>query len=161
DRSLNLGQVLAADAAQGRVVAEFFIATVPDPVDSRFGYRFDSVLDALQMAVETHGWSLDRFWLPWWPSGRQFGNRAKLEPVASRSEKHLLHEVNPGVLLFRGDRPRSDAPQPLMVVLLVGETPTSGVAKEALTKSLDVVREYNIRGLGVTVGGAVLVSIAG
>src|SRR5689334_8641626 len=49
---------------------EFLIATVPDPLDSRFGYNFDSTLDAIQMAIESQGYVLDRYWLPWWPSGR-------------------------------------------------------------------------------------------
>ena len=59
----------------------FLIATVPDPIDSRFGYRFDGVLDDIQMAIETLEWNLDRYWLPWWPLGTQPGQRDYLKPI--------------------------------------------------------------------------------
>ncbi len=142
---LNLGQILACDYDQGRIEAQFLIATVPDPIDSRFGYRFDSVLDSVQMAVESRGWRFDRSWLPWWPSGRQLGDREKPRPVDDGSElvdRHL-HEAKPGVMLFRGKRQDHNPRQPLLVVLLVGETPTSGIAKGALTESLNVIGSYH------------------
>ena len=45
---------------------EFLIVTVPDPIDSPFGYLFDQVIDAVQRAVEKkNAYSLDRAWLPW------------------------------------------------------------------------------------------------
>src|SRR5574341_2378047 len=39
----------------------FLIATVPDPIDSRFDYLFDRHLDAAQRALESAGYVLDRF----------------------------------------------------------------------------------------------------
>jgi hypothetical protein len=145
DPALNLGQILASDFTKGRIDAQFLIATVPDPIDSRFGYRFDSVLDAVQMAVESRGWRLDRSWLPWWPSGRQLGDREKLKPVddGSDSVDRLLHEAKPGVMLFRGKRKDHHVRQPLLVVLLVGETPTSGIAKGAVAESLNIIDSYH------------------
>ena len=59
----------------------FLIATAPDPIDSRFGYRFDAVIDDIQMAIESLGWNLDRHWLPWWPPGTQPGRRDTLKPI--------------------------------------------------------------------------------
>src|SRR5262249_8378702 len=44
---------------------EFLIACVPDPTDSHSGDRFDNLIDALQRAVETQQYVLDRFWFPW------------------------------------------------------------------------------------------------
>jgi hypothetical protein len=102
-------------------------------------------MDAVQMAVESQEWKLDRFWLPCWPSGRQFGNRDDLKPVVVPigSVKQELHQARPGVLLFRGKPEKTDAAVPLLVVLLVGETPTSDVAGGAMAESLRVVQSYN------------------
>ena len=45
---------------------EFLIATVPDPIDSPYGYAFDQVVDAIQRGVQQKdGYLLDRAWLPW------------------------------------------------------------------------------------------------
>lgn len=144
DPSWNLGDLLASDAKEGELEARFLIAMVPDPIDSRFGYRFDAVLDALQMAVETSRWRFDRSWLPWWPSGRQFSDRDKVEPVLISTPSGLrpLHAEKPGVVLFRQDHAASDGKKKLLVLLLVGETPTYGVAQEALSESLDIVASY-------------------
>ena len=43
----------------------FLLALVPDPVESSSGYRFDSVVDSIQRAVETQGYVLDRYFYPW------------------------------------------------------------------------------------------------
>ena len=55
---------------------EFLIATVPDPIDSAYGYAFDQVVDAIQRAVEKKdGYILDRSWLPW-----ELDRKAKPKP---------------------------------------------------------------------------------
>jgi len=61
-----------------RAQVDFLIATVPDPIDTRFAYRFDSILDDVQMAIESQDWNLDHFWLPWMPTGAQPGKRVDL-----------------------------------------------------------------------------------
>jgi hypothetical protein len=77
------GEDFAKDLLQQQALIDlqFLIATVPDPIDSRFGYRFDGVIDDIQMAIETLEWNLDRYWLPWWPSGTQPGRRDNLKPI--------------------------------------------------------------------------------
>jgi hypothetical protein len=76
------GKELAAELRDHtEIEPEFLIATVPDPIDSRFGYRFDSVVDDIQMAIESQGWNLDRYWLPWWPAGDQPRQRDAIKPV--------------------------------------------------------------------------------
>ncbi|HEU5117956.1 MAG TPA: hypothetical protein VFT74_15120, partial [Isosphaeraceae bacterium] len=136
---------------------QFLIATVPDPIDSRFGYRFDSILDDIQMAIESQGWNLDRFWLPWRPSGEQPNDRDALEAIvptstsggnAGRSPNSAptlpLHRREPGVLLFRkhSEAKTADDRQQLLMLLVVGETPTEGLHKVAFRKSLDLVDKY-------------------
>ncbi|MFO0908710.1 MAG: hypothetical protein U0794_10180 [Isosphaeraceae bacterium] len=141
----DLGAMMATDAIAGRVEHEFLIATVPDPLDTRFAYRFDAVVDVLQMAAEARGWTFDRFWLPWWPSGRQVNDRSELR-IPADERAGAPHVRQPGMLLFRkptrgaaGEAPASR----VLIVWLVGETPTAGVAKEALATCLETQRVYH------------------
>jgi hypothetical protein len=54
-----------ADHPLHTLPVEFLIATVPDPKDSSLGYLFDRYLAAIQRALETAGYVLDRFEPPW------------------------------------------------------------------------------------------------
>ncbi len=145
DRHSDLGDLIAADG--DRVAAEFLIVTVPDPLDTRLGYRFDAALDAVQMAVESQRWNLDRSWLPWCPAGRQLTARSDLKPVIDAATQLPLHETQPGVLMFRKPRMPEDTrrSQRLLFVLMVGESPTTGVAKQPLVKCLEIIRSYHRR----------------
>jgi hypothetical protein len=44
---------------------DFLVATVPDPIDSHVGHRFDSAIDSIQRALEAKAYTLDRYWFPW------------------------------------------------------------------------------------------------
>jgi hypothetical protein len=119
----------------------FLIATVPDPVDSGLGYYFDQVVEAMQRALETQGYVIDRHWLPWKRA------EAGAPPGLSRSR---LHEDRPGLILFRkedrpcgSDQERCDPENPvLLALLLVGETPTTGMHKTAFMNSVRLVLGY-------------------
>ncbi len=91
---------------QALIDPRFLIATIPDPIDSRFGYRFDAITDDIQMAIENLGWNLDRYWLPWWPSGTQPGRRDNLKPILvpdPSTEKDFQLELPlPGGVTFSG-----------------------------------------------------------
>ena len=88
---------------------EFLIATVPDPIDSGYGYAFDQVVDAIQRAVEKKdGYILDRCWLPW-----ELDRKAKPKPGDPPSN---LRETKPGILLFRHGKDKGrkvDQPGPV------------------------------------------------
>lgn len=115
---------------------EYLIATVPDPIDSGYGYVFDQVVDAIQRAIEKKdGYILDRCWLPW-----EIDRKAKPKPGEPPSN---LRETSPGVLLFRHGRDKAmHVKDPgLCVVFLVGETPMSGVHKQAFYRALSLMRD--------------------
>jgi len=115
---------------------EFLIATVPDPIDTGYGYSFDHVVDAIQRGVEKKdGYILDRCWLPW-----ELDRKAKPKPGEPASN---LRETTPGILLFRHgkDKSRKIAHPGLCVVFLVGETPMGGIHKQAFYRALDLMRE--------------------
>ena len=143
------------------------IVAISDPKDSRLGYDFDMATEAIQRAIESEGYSLDRFRFPWVDSGSSPGSAPKGSPHDSR------HERQPGTILFRIDRqgPKPGQPAPpqeLLLLLLVGETPTAGIHQEAFATSLniawtldaqrnaddtDTTREPAIRILGPTFSG--------
>ena len=45
------------------------IASISDPRDSRLGYDFDMATEAIQRAIESEGYTLDRFRFPWLDPG--------------------------------------------------------------------------------------------
>ncbi len=118
---------------------EFLIACVPDPLDSPFGYAFDAVIDSIQRAVERkNGYVYDRCWLPW-----EADKKAKPGPDGKTK---ILRTDKPGVLLFRHhkDLKRGINNPGLCVVFLIGETPTAGIHKKAMTESLEIMRDVGL-----------------
>ncbi|MEY2934973.1 MAG: hypothetical protein RL033_5722, partial [Pseudomonadota bacterium] len=114
-----------------------YIATIPDPVDSGLGYQFETSLQALRRGLETPveatspGLSApvffrDRSWLPW-------DDRAVPDGERRASEDCRLS--TPGILLFRGANSERPA---LAALLLVGETPTTGLRRAAMASALSL-----------------------
>lgn len=102
------------------------VALVPDPVLSRLDYTYDRYLDAIQRALETDGYRLDRFDVQWM---RQRSTLEEQLKAATGAEPPAFAR-QPGLLLFRHDQ---RAP---LLMFLVGETPTGGVQKDALEDAL-------------------------
>jgi hypothetical protein len=112
----------AARSDSARVVVRHAIVVIlPDPVDSHLDWAFDSQVESVRRALETSGYVLDRFWLPWRPAA---------EGGASASD--TIRRVAPGVMLFR----RAGVRDSLAVVYLVGEIPTSGIHAVAFAAAL-------------------------
>jgi hypothetical protein len=112
-------------AASNRYSLETLIATLPDPVYSRVGWRYDLFLDAIQRALEANGYVSDRFSMPW--------QCATKDQRAEPKDPPRLQESEPGVMLFRHT---SVGSRKLLALLLVGETPTSGIHKDAFFSAL-------------------------
>lgn len=126
----------------------FLITTVPDPIDSHLAQSFDRAVDAIQKGMQDSGYILDRFYLPWRRDGEARWNISRLLPGApdgflSVNAKTIppdLHRSMPGTLLFRAThRSGPGAGEELVVVFLIGETPTSGVQRVAMTRTLDAI----------------------
>ncbi len=116
----------------------FMIATVPDPSASHLPYLFDCFLGSMQRAAEAEHLMLDRFDLPWLEelekkeaSRESSGSATEATPEPVENHDYL---TEPGLVLFRD--PQSAKGPRLLVVFLVGETPTAGVHKEALLSAL-------------------------
>lgn len=129
----------------------FLIATVPDPIDSHFAQSFDRAVDAIQNGMQDIGYVLDRFYLPWKRESENRWNIARLQPgapegflsVNAKSSPPDLHRNLPGTLLFRAtERLDPKIGEQLVVVFLVGETPTAGVQRIAMTRALEAIVAY-------------------
>ncbi len=121
---------------------ESVIATVADPIDSGFGYTFDTTLQALRLGVERDlgeqdgRFYRDRRWLPW-------DDREGSAEKAAESEE--CRHVMPGVVLFRGG---DSLRRRILVLLLVGETPTTGLHVTAMMKALAISHRITDIGKG-------------
>lgn len=132
---------------------EFLIATVPDPIDSPHAPGFDQVVDSIQRAIEKKdGYILDRCWLPWELDRKNKSkdsksdddkNKDKDDKSKESDKPSNLRETNPGVLLLRHGKDASKGvTQPgLCVVFLVGETPMTGLHKQAFHKALRIMAD--------------------
>lgn len=127
---------------------DVIIATVPDPIDSQAGWLFDAQLEAIVGAIERKmpdksaaeprddsfapwNYTRDRYVLPW-NCAAQAGERASgvagARPVDPRE--------TPGVVVFRNRNQTS-----LLLLFLVGETPTFGIHQKALSRALDAAAD--------------------
>jgi len=162
---------------------EHLIATIADPKDSRLDYLFDRHLDAIQRAIEAPedstveeppSYVLDRYLLPWKrqqnpqtqgltappqaPMILSFTSPDQVRTLPSRMQRNYIRE--PGVVLFR--QIKGDGGK-LLVLFLVGETPTRGIHKTAFRNALDQIQRLPtwltaphapIRVLGPTFSGS-------
>jgi len=110
---------------------DFIIATLPDPVDSRLPYFFDSSIDSIQRACEASGYVLDRFDLAW-------SEKVGTDAAATATTDTPRYRRDPSLLLFRSPDERK-----LLLVFLVGETPTSGLHKAAMAGALRQLADFS------------------
>ncbi|HVC45345.1 MAG TPA: hypothetical protein VND20_11060 [Candidatus Binataceae bacterium] len=116
---------------------DFVIATLPDPAYAALRYQFDGYLDAIEQALGAQEYELDRFDLPWLPSN---GDKSYIAPAAASTDSKAFSR--PGVMLFRQthlDERDKTAGERLLIVFVVGETPTAGVDPPAMRSALDQV----------------------
>jgi hypothetical protein len=105
------------------------IATVPDPELTHLSLFFDRNVESITWAAADGDLGDERYlfngyWFPWRPPTGQDANSAK----GATDEKERESRVSsPGLLLFRGFKD----PHQLLLVFLVGETPTSGINRAA------------------------------
>jgi len=109
---------------------ELLLATVPDPIDSRLPNFFDSFVESISSAAEASGYTLDRFAFPWTEADV---TGQKNQPLW----RQAIYDSDPGLILFRNPRRHE-----LLLVFVVGETPTTGIHKQALFSALDQMAQF-------------------
>ena len=102
------------------------IAIVPDPVHSHMSLQFDRSIEALQLAAESRGYVIDRYWLPW------HSDKTAATDMEAR-------ESQPGVLLFRWDGARRDEGPNLLFIFVASDTSTAGINGAQFARAVDYV----------------------
>lgn len=140
----------ALHAGAGRFARRSMIVTLPDPIDSAFGREFDTFYLAVQQAMASEGFLLDRSCPTWGGTGEEepAGDAAGADPGAGTGP---LHRRQPSALIFRrtaaGDRPAE-----VYALLLVGELLSTGVEADGMARALELV-EPGQPFAAVTAGG--------
>ena len=138
---------------------EFLVATLPDPIESGLPHQFDRQFSSIQSALQGaagQNFILTNFQLPWLRclkvAGEGKGEKAQDDKAASANcGSNPAYASEPGVVLFSepgaaaGNAGRKKANLPLradthlLLLYVVGETPTSGIHKAALTTALNEI----------------------
>ena len=110
---------------QSQSEMQFLIATVADPLHSRLSLFTDSSIQAIEDAAQATGWLFANEWLPWIDSA----DPEEKDPAKRRQEREDVRgqEKEPGILIFRRQAATPVFSDRVLVVFLVGETPTAGV----------------------------------
>src|SRR5262249_50874116 len=111
---------------------EYLIATVPDPKDTRLARDFDLVLEAIQQAIGSAEYTFDHYWLPWERSQTAPAATSLADPKTAQMAMRYLRD--PGVILFRNSKEKR-----LLLLFLVGETPTGGIYGVAFKNALQQI----------------------
>src|SRR5262249_16563424 len=72
------------------------IATVPDPIDTPFGFWFDQYVESLTRAAGNFGYIASGHWFPW-----EAHPGLRDRPESAKAGGDLLFLRHPGILLFR------------------------------------------------------------
>ena len=105
---------------------KYAVATIPDPARTRLSHLTDRALESILRAAQETGWDSDSQWLPWvYKSGEGESKwRASDEEISE-----------PGLMLFRERATKDGFPARLLLIFIVGETPTGGIDLEAISRA--------------------------
>jgi hypothetical protein len=106
---------------------QFLIAIVPDPLHSRLSLFTDSSIQAIEKGAANSEWIFATQWLPWIDGP----NPEEKDPEKRREQRQSIwrQEKQPGILVFRksAQSEKTTSRNEVLLIFLVGETPTAGV----------------------------------
>jgi hypothetical protein len=137
--------VLDALAASPDNRVTYMVVTLPKLGDAGVDSDFDQGLSAVSAAIENAGYTRDNYFMPWRerspPSGLVQATSAIASAIDKRDPGAYCGDDEPGVFLFRGDEPGGDPDAPrFLVLLVVPEVPTSGMAPKPLKRALHLAQ---------------------
>ena len=160
-KTLKADLIVSADEAneEGKPLVQFcvphntktelkvLIATVPDPELTHMALSFDRYIESITWAVAdgdggAERYSFEGFWFPWRVDDKEETDLEKRKAAQADQEKRL---AKPGLLLFRGQT----KPDRLLLVFLVGETPTSGINRIAFHNAWNYATNLKNKNLGI------------
>jgi hypothetical protein len=119
---------------------EKVLTTVPDPWHTRLALFADGSLDAIEAAATRAHWVFAAQWLPW---ADPVDSEAR-SPLMRRLERRRAREQErePGLLVFRHavDFQKQIFDERVLLVFVVGETPTGGINRAQFRKARSYMR---------------------
>jgi len=130
------------------VPVQAMIATLPDPVQTHMALTFDRTIDAIQLAVGSIHYVIDRYWLPW--DIEQKTEWSDYDSLLQATRDQKQKEAQPGLLMFRLDEKledgRTEGRKPaLLYVFMVGETSTAGINGEQFKNALQYIHDIGTK----------------
>jgi hypothetical protein len=155
----------APDPVSAAESVQVLFATVPHPVETHLAAAFDHNVDALEDGLRDAGYLFDSSLIPW----RANAPRDDFDDDVKEKDSKDLEDKTPGILLFRSNRPHTNAYADGMLVFLISEKPTQGISFPQVKTAWEILLEQKmqlqnpVRILGPSFSGsfATLVSMAG
>ncbi len=140
DYAAELTRIMAYEAGGPTslpLASRCLIACLPDPNDSHFPMSFDNGLESIVRGFQKHGYVRDRYEMVW-------QNDLRLIRAGTQNfDKRIAHDRASAILFRRpskGGAEAKDSRDEFAMLLLVGETPTTGVHQRALHGAMSFVR---------------------
>lgn len=119
---------------------DVLFATVPDPVETHLAAEFDHNLAAIQDGIQDSGYLFDSSWIPW--ETPQSYDRLEDELLAARLRN--AEHAYPGMLLFRRNRRgQNEQDHKGLVVFLLAEKPTAGIALSQVDNAIGIMEHFH------------------
>jgi hypothetical protein len=123
-------------------------ATVPHPVETHLAADFDENVSALQQGIQDAGYTFDTAWIPW----EVPQTYDAFDDVTIEKQARLYQDDFPGILLFRKGAPDAltqasklfDTYGQGLIVFLIAEKPTAGLAKIQVENALKILTSRQI-----------------
>jgi len=135
---------------------QILFATVPHPVETHLASAFDHNLEALQDGLQEAGYTFDSAWIPW----SVHRGRGDFDDDEKEKKAREEEDDTPGILLFRSQNTKKDAYAEGIVVFLITEKPTEGIAISQARQAVEILQRSQIafsgqiRILGPTYSGS-------
>jgi hypothetical protein len=145
DEFLKKRSVLSTETSE---VPAILFTTVPHPVETHLAAIFDEDIAALQQGIQDSGYLFDSAWIPWQaPKSYESFNDDGIEKQAIGYQDGF-----PGMMLFRNSAPKAIPGQPPVVdpyghgllVFLITESPTEGLAIPQVDKAIEILNSRQI-----------------
>ena len=114
--------------------------TVPHPIETHLASAFDHNIDALQSGIQAAGYVYDSSYIPWAiHEARESFDDDEKELASKRDE-----DTVPGILLFRQSGRVADTYSHGLLVFLLTEKPTQGIAINQVPNAISILRLSDI-----------------
>lgn len=119
---------------------QVLFATVAHPTETHLAAAFDHNIEALQDGLQTAGYLFDSSWIPW----RMHEPRDQFDDEKKEEDARAQEDRLPGVLLFRSKERSRNPYGDGLVVFLITEKPTGGIALPQLDAATSILSQTKL-----------------